>query len=287
MSITPGSTSPTAHQRPGLMGMGRTSGQRSAELIAAFHALLTPSQETKALSRPMGRFLARLISIVARNRPALNMIPNRRGTITHLVRDHLQQNPQCQVVEVAAGLSTRGLLLGDDFPQSQFIEVDLPDVIATKRKRLSQHHLQPPANLTWMTADLVHTPLVDVLDGTDADIIIAEGLLLYFSPIDATSIMKSLLAALKPGGILIVDIFNRSEIRALLDGSNSKIAYKLFTRVTGKFQGMVDTLDEAQSWMDNAGGSDIHLHLLSDSAQQYDLLQPVRDIALIATCRKS
>ena len=53
--------SPTATPGGDSFGLGRTPGQRGAEILAGFRAEKLPSPETRALSRMSGRVFARLL----------------------------------------------------------------------------------------------------------------------------------------------------------------------------------------------------------------------------------
>ena len=56
----------------------------------------------------------------------------------HVMIDRLVAEARCpQVLELAAGLSRRGAAMSDD-PQLRYVEVDLPAVIAHKRKLLAR-----------------------------------------------------------------------------------------------------------------------------------------------------
>lgn len=92
-----------------------------------------------------------------------------------------------QVVEIAAGMSARGLRLSERYADLglTYVEGDLPDMVARKRGALEglrgpRHHVLPlnalvdegPTSLRGATADL--------LDPSLPTAVITEGLLLYF-----------------------------------------------------------------------------------------------------------
>lgn len=55
------------------------------------------------------------------------------------------------VIEIAAGLSSRGLSFGERQPNLAYLEVDLPDLLAEKQARLSK--VKQPSNLALLAAD--------------------------------------------------------------------------------------------------------------------------------------
>lgn len=92
----------------------------------------------------------------------------------------LQQHPDLQVVEIAAGLSPRGWGFRQKYPDLRYIEVDLPDMAQVKKQALVQAH-QPEAEV--LAVDLFSSQLKDlfaVLDVTQPVVIISEGLINYF-----------------------------------------------------------------------------------------------------------
>lgn len=92
----------------------------------------------------------------------------------------IQQYPNIQVIEIAAGLSPRGWGFRNQYPDLRYIEVDLPDMAKAKKQALAEAQ-QPEAEV--LAIDLF-TPelkqLFDILDPTQPVVIISEGLINYF-----------------------------------------------------------------------------------------------------------
>ncbi|MDL1885545.1 class I SAM-dependent methyltransferase, partial [Anaerolineae bacterium CFX8] len=228
--------SPTAQTSPDALGLGQTSGQRGAEILAGFRAEKYPAPDTLALSRWSGRITARLLMRLTSSDAPMNF--------RALAKD--ESNPV--IVEIAAGLSPRGLRLAQELPQAQVIEIDLPDVVRDKQQRLERaKDVTIPPNIQWLTADLGTTPLSKVLDGRQVDVVAAEGLLPYFSHQEITAMTRGVLSSLKPGGKFIADIPRQAgmeEIRQIMG---------FFSRQAGQLKGTVQTEDQARQLLLDAG----------------------------------
>ncbi|MBC6937363.1 MAG: hypothetical protein DWB42_16205, partial [Chloroflexi bacterium] len=111
--------SPTAQTSPDALGLGQTSGQRGAEILAGFRAEKYPAPDTLALSRWSGRITARLLMRLTSSDAPMNFTAARFVIIQTLIRRALakdESNPV--IVEIAAGLSPRGLRLAQELPQA-------------------------------------------------------------------------------------------------------------------------------------------------------------------------
>src|SRR5579871_941711 len=105
-----------------LLGMGRTAGQRTAEVFAGLRGELMRSPESSALSHMTGRITARLIMATG-SKKALNFVPVRHGAFAGLIKQSLGSDSAGKVlVEIAAGYSPRGIALAKAMPDLQVIE---------------------------------------------------------------------------------------------------------------------------------------------------------------------
>jgi hypothetical protein len=266
----------TARPTPDTVGLGRTAGQRTAEIFAGLRAELMPSEETRALSRMSGRVIARLM--MGLGRPELfNFVPVRLGGFHGLIHKHLPTSPPVgtTIVEIGAGFSPRGLQLARALPQALVIEVDLPDVIEEKQKRLSKMADGTlPANLTWRTADLGVTPLADVLEGMKVDMVVAEGLLPYFTHEEIPAVGGHVRASLRPGGTFIADLGYTSP-----EGEQqARKVVSMFRRQTRTTPGSVTDEATAQRLFAEAGYDRVTLYRMPDIAEMFDLPRPAPDV---------
>lgn len=255
--------------------LGRTSGQRTAEIFAGLRAELLPSPETSALSQPSGRVIARLMMKLAK--PELfNFVPVRLGGFTNLIEQMLPRDGGATLlVDLAAGFSPRGLQLAQAFPHLEVIEIDLPDVIEEKQKRLQRiPNLHLPINLSWRAADLGKTPLSEVLEGRLANVVSAEGLLPYFSFPDITRIAHHVLYSLKPGGTFLTDLGYLTP-----EGQRqAKGVMQVFRRQTRTTPGTVNDEQTARQLFTDAGYKHITLYKMPEIAEMFKLPTPAPDV---------
>jgi O-methyltransferase involved in polyketide biosynthesis len=113
------------------------------------------------------------LSIAARGAPSL-----KHGLVQrHLMIDRLvEESGARRVLELGAGLSPRGVALSAK--GIEVIEVDMPAVIAKKRELLERTDAGRAAlaRLTLLEGDLMTIEL------PDADVVVAEGVLMYLEP---------------------------------------------------------------------------------------------------------
>jgi O-methyltransferase involved in polyketide biosynthesis len=79
------------------------------------------------------------------HRPSLDqMLLARHRVLDHLLEHAIQSGRVGQVIEVAAGLSPRGFSFAARHPRLVYLEADLPDMAAIKRRRLAEAGLGGP-----------------------------------------------------------------------------------------------------------------------------------------------
>lgn len=272
---------PTAQTSPDAFGLGRTSGQRGAEILAGLRAELLPSPESMALARFGGRAIARLAMAMEKNPAALNFIVARLLGITRLIQQNLPvEDDNLWLVDIAAGFSPRGIHLAQSRPTAQVIEVDLPDVVREKEVRLRRaRNLYIPPNLSWRSADLAVMPLANVLDGEPVDVISAEGLNAYLTPHDITRTATRIRECLKPGGVYVSDI-------PWTEGMHhAQQATRFFSRQAGTYKGVVDSTEEMRELMFAAGYKEVLVYKPSESAAELGLPTPLLDFSFFVVAR--
>lgn len=264
--------------------LGRTSGQRTAEIFAGLRAELSPSPETTALSQTSGRMIARLMMKLAK--PELfNFVPVRLGGFTRLIEQALPRDGSAALlVDLAAGFSPRGLRLAQAFPFLDVVEVDLPDVVEEKQKRLQRiPNLQLPLNLSWRAADLGKTPLAEVLEGRTANIVSAEGFLPYFSFSDITRIARQVQHSLKPGGTFFADIgYLTPEGQRQARG-----VMQVFRRQTRTTPGTVNDEQTARQLFMDANYKHITIYKMPEIAEIFNLPTPAPDVLFFIAATKA
>lgn len=276
--------SPTALPSLDTLGLGRTAGQRGAEIMAGVRAETMPSPVTIALSRTSGRVAVRLMRAITRNRSqgVLNFLPIRTGGITELIKEAVQtMTEKLFLVDIAAGFSPRGIELAQAFPDADVLEIDLPDVIQEKRKRLEKaRNVLIPANLEWRAADMGITPLAEVLQNRRAQAISAEGLTPYFPPDQIVRIIRQIHDNLIPGGVFACDMAWKEGIRQTQEVAS------FLSRQAGVFVGAMTDQQQVYSIFQQANYDQVRVYLPSEVAQKFRLPQPVSDLQFLVTARR-
>ncbi len=111
----------------------------------------------------------------------------RHQLIDHLLVEAIEAGRVTTVVELAAGLSPRGLRMTSRFPSVDYVEVDLPAMAERKRKRVLRNGSGRSGRLRVEAADVFDGSLDEVfasIDPTRGVAVVTEGLINYF-PTDA------------------------------------------------------------------------------------------------------
>ncbi len=274
-------TSLTAQESSGILGLGRSSGQRSAEMLAGIRAELMPKPEYLAMARPAGRVIGGLLIRLGRGEQAKsNFVIARPEAFRYLISEALRDKPNPHYVELASGFLPRAWQMASQFPQLRVTEIDLPEVMEEKQRRFSKARLVLPPNLRMLSADLGVTPLSEVLGGEKADVISAEGLLPYFTLDVVQQIGTGVRQSLKVGGIFIADILTKEAVHELGQG-RARQAATLFRRNAGNWLGVVDDSAHAQELFKAVGYSRVETYRISELAERLaHLPKPVANATL-------
>ncbi|MDW8300801.1 MAG: class I SAM-dependent methyltransferase, partial [Anaerolineae bacterium] len=251
----------------GILGLGRSSGQRSAEMIAGLRAELLPKPEYVAMARPAGRVIGSLLLRLGRgDQPRINVVVARPEAFRYLVMQALQGKAEAHYVELASGYLPRAWQMASEFPQLRVTEVDLPEVIAEKQRRFAKAKLAIPPNLRMRGADLGVKPLAQVLEGEKADAITAEGLLPYFTLDVIQRIAAGARQSLKAGAVFIADLFTKEGVRAI-NQSPGRQAASIFKRNAGEWYGIFDHYDHVRRFFEAAGYSKVEIYEIPEIAE--------------------
>jgi O-methyltransferase involved in polyketide biosynthesis len=282
MTAEPLATGRSAVPTRDWLKLGRTSGQRSAEIVAGIRAITFPSPEALGLSSPTGRWFANLLKNLNNDIGITNATGVRHLSLTHLANQLLTERnePPKVIVEMAAGFSARAFNLAKRYPQARVIEVDQPGVIAAKRDRLSHMwgNAMPP-NLYWMSANLAEKKLSEVVGERAIDMVISEGVLPYFTPEEITRIAASVRASLVPNGIFVTDVVSADGWKVV--ESKSGLAAWLLRRQVGQFKGAMSNTEQIRKVFKDAGYSFTAVAELHAMAEEYNLTHEVADVSFI------
>jgi len=93
----------------------------------------------------------------------------------------IEQSPDLQVLEIAAGLSPRGWWFRQHYPTIDYRELDLPDMAKTKQAALKQIDNASPDVLSVDLFTDDFKKAFDVFDPQRPLVVISEGLINYFT----------------------------------------------------------------------------------------------------------
>jgi O-methyltransferase involved in polyketide biosynthesis len=215
-------------------------------------------------------------------RPSLDMmLLARHRVLDHLLEREIAAGRGGQAVEVAAGLSPRGLRFARRHPELRYLEADLPEMAELKRRRLDVAGLRGRAHDVvaldaladdgpGSLAELARTRL-DPARGTA---IITEGLLGYFSPEQVRGMWRRFAAALRgfPHGVYLSDL----NLAGDLGGMRTAVVFRklLETFARGQVHLHFEGPGDAELALRECGFATASLHLPQDFA---DVDVPGRD----------
>jgi len=123
-----------------------------------------------------------------------------------------QINPSC-IVEIGAGLSPRGIAFASADPDLRYIEVDLPNMVAAKRRALGD--FKTPPNYFLGTTDLLCEDFFESLPekprSGDRVAVVTEGVADYFNMAEKRTAFANICSLIRAhgGGHYLLDIYAR------------------------------------------------------------------------------
>jgi O-methyltransferase involved in polyketide biosynthesis len=182
------------------------------------------------LSRPEGRVLHALpapLRVAGRvlGLPTLDgMLLGRHLVIDALLEDEIAAGRVGQVLEIASGMSPRGWRFTERHADLVYVETDLPDMAARKRKALARIGRPPGHRVAELDALAADGPLsVDAvaaaLDRDAGLAIVTEGLLSYLprpAVLGLWAGVARVLAGFTRGGVYLADLHVGADAPALL-----------------------------------------------------------------------
>ena len=142
--------------------------------------------------------------------------------------------PSC-IVEIGAGLSPRGIAFAATDPDLLYIEVDLPGMVATKRRTLGG--FQTPPNYFLGTADLLAKDFIESLHAAprpgDRVVVVTEGVTDYFNMSEKRTAFRNICSLLRAqgGGHYLLEIYGRENF------PNLPLVTRTFVRALGHVVG--------------------------------------------------
>jgi len=208
-----------------------------------------------------------VLGVMRRGTPLRYALLHRHAMIDHLVGAwHARR-----IVEVAAGLSRRGAALSAD-PAVEYVEIDLPDVIARKRQLLERsaagRGVLARPNYALVAGDVTTIAL------PACDVVIAEGLVMYLDAAARRALFAKVAAL--TGVRFVFDLTPADEEpRPGVTGRLLEAAMKRFTK--GRtFERDARTRDDVVGELRDAGFADARAIAASDVAAAWSLPHPQR-----------
>jgi O-methyltransferase involved in polyketide biosynthesis len=119
----------------------------------------------------------------------------RHRIIDHLLEEAIEKGQVTQVVELACGMSPRGLTFADRHPDIVYVEVDLPEMAERKRQVLDSLRLPHDRHRVEAADVMTGVQLSRIFSTLDRDAgvaVVTEGLLSYFSRADVVELWRRL-----------------------------------------------------------------------------------------------
>lgn len=200
--------------------MKRTEGNPRIGIPAYFtsHAWVEARFEKAGLfDTRKGRFLFRALGPFFRGLgflgPAVRFHNEYLFVRHYAVEARLRAIRPTSIVEIGSGLSPRGVAFASADPDLRYIEVDLPNMVAAKRKAL--HGLQCPRNYFLGAADLLAEDFLEALPEAprpgDRLAVVTEGVTDYFNMPEKRKAFRNIRSLLEAhgGGRYLLDIYAR------------------------------------------------------------------------------
>ncbi len=140
----------------------------------------------------------------------------RHHIIDYIVKKAIKEQGITQIVEIACGLSPRGVRFCQEFSHIHYIEADLPAMLAHKQKLLAENNLLSERHrvvainiLEQDTPEALPVVFAKTLDPTRKTLVITEGLINYFDQATISIFWHNLAQALTqfPQGGYITDLY--------------------------------------------------------------------------------
>ncbi|MDX1756674.1 MAG: class I SAM-dependent methyltransferase [Marinobacter sp.] len=188
--------------------------------------------------------------------------------IDHLIEEAVTQRGVTQVLEIACGLSPRGIRLRQRFPTLHMVEADLPDMAARKAAKLAQggylspqHQVTPIDILADEGEQTLEAVVERVFDEGGPIVVVTEGLSNYFTLEVIGGFWQRLAAILakRPGSVYLTDSYllpTQPVIRGGINVLRRMLGGMTHSQVTIHF----DSDAEAQRHLAALGFAEVKVH---------------------------
>lgn len=209
-----------------------------------------------------------------------SMLLARHRVIDHLLTEAIKAGEIGEIVEIAAGLSPRGLRMRRRFPNISYVEADLPGMIETKRAlighKLDYGHSLVPINALAESGPDSLQHLATQLDPTRGVAVITEGLLPYFDGPTGAQIWQRIGDFMRcfPTGLYLSDYYLERDTMRVLGAKQASALISWF--VNGKTHLPLWDDADLKTALADAGFEDTRIHVAGDFARELQIERPVR-----------
>lgn len=199
----------------------------------------------------------------------------RHRVIDHLLKQAIDSGEVGQIVEIAAGLSPRGLRLRRRHPEIPYYECDLAQMAATKRgligHKLDDGHRIWPVNALSEDGPDSLAALADSLDANKGVAVITEGLLPYFDEPSSKRIWQNIYAFMQrfSGGVYLSDYYLRGDTNKVLGARTMAKLISVF--VQGATHMPFEDETALRAALSAAGFGDTYIHRAGDFAAELQI----------------
>ncbi|MGB7341114.1 MAG: hypothetical protein WBC91_19615 [Phototrophicaceae bacterium] len=249
----------------------------SSHLQAGARSELIPSPITKALSTFGGRIAAQTMQYMFKGnvQSLLNYAAFRPYAMMEAIRQALGDNKDGKIVlDPASGFSPIYYWLANEMPETTFIEIDTPKMIADKKSALSKFHR--PKNLSLRPANLSDVHLHSLSDNR-VDVLVVTGA--FVSHVDYRDMLKYVTSIVKDDGYIIAPFPYTVGIENFMENA------AVFGRIVTAPIGAISTPDELSLIFNASDFTVTHTLKLSELAERYHKPRPM-DVELIAIAQK-
>lgn len=236
-----------------------------------------------SLVTTQGRWLYHLMSpLEAASKAAIGgniqtFLLQRHLIIDHLIDKAINEQGITQILEIACGMSPRGIQMRERHPLVHMVEADLPGMASRKAMRLmasgrlgENHQVTPIDILADHGGHQLEAVIDRVFDNTKPVVIITEGLTSYF-PLETVSRFWRRLSAVmakRPGSVFLSECYYQPA-QPLLNGTLKTLGHILGTATRSKVTFHFQSDAEAQAHFLSCGFKSAIVH---DPRSWYDSL---------------
>jgi len=238
--------------------LGQTQEERSSELMAGARAMVLPSPLNYALSSIRGRTMARLYLNMPGGQDLQRYVQFRNSAQIEIFRRGIPAGcEQPRLLEPYVGFGILSLSLAETFPQATVFELDRPDTIAERQRRLSG--MQKPANVRTLSANLDQRPLHELLGGEPMHVILSNGL--FLTSEEYTQALRYLRTLLAPDGAIFA-------ILPWAAGTEQNVWGRMYKMQISKYPGAIRSRDQFIQILNRAGFYDVQLFDIRELGQE-------------------